>query len=77
MDAFMKNLAEAINQPDLEFSPKDELASLPNWDSLAILTTLSMLDQKYGILLSGPEIQSCKTIGELYEQTVKGRSSVK
>jgi len=42
------------------------LRDLPNWDSLAILTVLSMLDQKYGVTLSGAEIQNCERVADLY-----------
>jgi len=76
MDAFLNNLAMAINQPDMELSLDHELVDLPNWDSLAILTTLSMLDQEYGILLSGPDVQNCKTVGELRDQVEKRLSSL-
>jgi len=66
MQDFLKNLAEAINQPGAEFSPDNKLQDLPNWDSLAILTTLSMLDQEYGVAISGAELQACDTVSDLY-----------
>ena len=66
MNDFLKNLAEAINQPDLEIAPDAKLKELPNWDSLAILTTLSMMDQEYGVAMSGAELQSCDLVADLY-----------
>ncbi|HSH08896.1 MAG TPA: acyl carrier protein [Oceanipulchritudo sp.] len=68
MNAFLQNLAEALNQPDLEISPESRLKELPNWDSLAILTTLSMLDQEYGVMLSGIEIQTSETVRDLFSK---------
>ena len=73
MEAFLINLAEAIHQPGLEISPTDRLADLPNWDSLAILTVLSMVDQKYGMLISGPDVQNCVTVEDLYKQVMENR----
>ena len=73
MEAFLKHLAEAIHQPGLEISPAERLVDLPNWDSLAILTILSMLDQQYGILASGPDIQACRTVEDLYKWTTGER----
>ena len=66
MEDFLKNLAEAINQAGAEFTPDQKLLDLPNWDSLAILTTLSMLDLEYGVVISGADLQACETISDLY-----------
>ena len=66
MDAFLQNLAAALNLDDAQLQPGDRLQDLPNWDSLAILTTLAMLDAQYDVVLAGPEIQSCVTIADLF-----------
>ena len=66
MDQFLKNLAEALNNPDADIHPENKLQDLPNWDSLAILTTLSMLDQEYGVTVSGVELQNCQSVADLY-----------
>ena len=71
MDVFLKNLAEALNQPDADFRPEQKLSDIPNWDSLASLTTLSMLDMEYGVTLSGAELQACSTIADLQAKVVK------
>ncbi|MGC9451323.1 MAG: acyl carrier protein [Oceanipulchritudo sp.] len=74
MEDFLKQLADAINQPDLAIQPDHKLKELPNWDSLAILTTLSMMDQEYGITMSGAELQSCDSVADLYARVKEGRS---
>jgi acyl carrier protein len=66
METFIKNLAEALNQPETEIAAGKKLSELPNWDSLAILTTLSMMDAEYGVSLSGLELQSCESVADLY-----------
>ncbi len=73
MDAFIKHLAEALNQPEDAVRPEHRLVDLPNWDSLAILTTLSMLDMQYGCTLSGAELQSCTTVADLYAKVKQAR----
>lgn len=73
MDAFTSNLRDALNNPDLTIRPEDKLRDLPNWDSLAVLTVLSMLDQEYSVTLSGAEIQNCERVADLYA-TVQERS---
>ena len=64
MDDFLQNLAETLNQPGLEIHLDQRLQELPNWDSLAILTTLSMLDQEFNVTLSDTELQSCNSVAD-------------
>jgi acyl carrier protein len=74
MEEFLQNLAEALNQPDLQIDPQQKIKDLPNWDSLAILTTLSMLDQEYGVSMSGTELQSCETVADLQAKVEAAKS---
>lgn len=66
MEEFLKNLADALNQPDADLAPGQKLRDLPVWDSLAILTTLSMVDQEYNVTLSGTDLQSCDTVADIF-----------
>ena len=68
MEEFLKNLADALNQPDTDLAATQKLRDLPNWDSLAILTTLSMVDQEYNVTLSGADLQSCDTVADIYSK---------
>ncbi len=66
MDTFLTQFAEAINLPEQPLQPADKLRDLPNWDSLAILLTISMLDIEYGVTVSGAELQACTTVQEVF-----------
>jgi acyl carrier protein len=66
MDTFIENLAIGINLPEDSITPEIKLVELPNWDSLAILTTLSMLDMEYGVTVTGTELQNCNTVEDLF-----------
>lgn len=66
MNSFIENLAAAIALPADGIAPATKLADLPNWDSLAILTTLSMVDFEYSVSLTGLDLQNCATVSELY-----------
>lgn len=72
MNVFLNNLAEAINQPGLVIQPDQALRELPNWDSLAVLTTLAMIDEQYSVTLSGADVQACATVGDLYRKVQEG-----
>jgi acyl carrier protein len=49
-----------------KLNPDTELASLPQWDSLAVLTTLAFLDANYNVQTDGPTVQSCRTLADLH-----------
>jgi acyl carrier protein len=68
MDAFVEHLAEALEQSPEGLSRETKLRDIPNWDSLAILTTISMVDEQYDVTLSGPELQECETIGDVHRK---------
>lgn len=41
------------------------LASLPQWDSLAVLTVIALVGEQYGKVITGRQIGLCVTVGEL------------
>lgn len=63
---FIKHFENAIEglEPG-SISPETVLSDLPQWDSLALLTTLAMIDSEYEVQLSGAEIQQCRLVGDL------------
>lgn len=66
MEAFLTYFADAINLPDQVIDPESKLRDLPNWDSLAILMTISMLDIEYGQTVSGTQLQACTTVSDVF-----------
>ena len=47
------------------------LSSIPQWDSLALLGTLAMVDSEYNVQISGLELQSCSTVGDIANLVAK------
>lgn len=43
------------------------LASLPQWDSLAILLVISHFEQAYGLEIKGSQVRACRTVGAILE----------
>ena len=66
MNAFIDNFASAIGLPAEGILPETKLADLQNWDSLAILTTLSMVDLEYNVSLKGLDLQNCTTVADIF-----------
>ncbi len=64
--AFLRQFENAIEglTPG-SMRPETVLRELPQWDSLALLNILAMVDMEYGVQVSGLEIQACRTLQDL------------
>lgn len=69
IDDFIKNFEESIEglEPS-SVRPETVFRELPQWDSLAVLTTLAMIDAEYEVSISANEIAECRTIQELFDK---------
>ncbi len=52
---------DALTQAEEE----DLLASLPQWDSLAILLVVSHFEHAYGIEIKGDQVRACRTVADI------------
>ena len=64
---FVKSLEEILTMEPGSLGTDSVLADLDAWDSLAALSTITLIDANYGVTLEGTEILRCRTIGELIE----------
>lgn len=63
---FLKNLKESVDGlEDHELTTNTVLSDLAEWDSLGVLSTISMVDMEYQARITGAEVQDCQTIGDL------------
>ena len=72
---FVNNMAEQFYDTDAsEFTPDTEFKALEEWESLTALTVIAMIDQKYGVTVSGKDIREAATIEDLFKrvQELKG-----
>ena len=44
-----------------------------HWDSLAVLSTIALIDQELGITVDAGSLESCRSVGELLD--VVGRAA--
>lgn len=72
---FRTRFAEAIEGLDpTALGPATDFRALPEWDSLAVLSTIAMADAEYGATLTAKDIRGCADLGELGD-LVLARSS--
>jgi acyl carrier protein len=65
--SFIENVQAAVDfQDPVEIKAETELASLPEWDSLAALGVIVMFDMEYGKTITGNDLKNCTTIADLF-----------
>jgi len=62
--AFLEQMAEVLQVTPEELTPDFELNEV-NFDSLALISTISLVDEHFEITLNVDKLMSCKSIQEL------------
>ncbi len=65
MDDFLKEMADILDEEVV--NEDDVLENFPSWDSLAVLSVISMADDKFGVVIPAQAIRSVTTIRALFE----------
>lgn len=64
MSAFYEGMAEIFEiEPD-QIGPDTVLAEA-GWDSLAIVSTIALVDDVYGVALSANDLAACETVADI------------
>ena len=59
--------AEALEIEASSIDPEQAIAEYPEWNSLAWLTIMSLLDERYGIQLTGKDIRGFIRVNDVIE----------
>ena len=59
--------AEALEIEASSIDPEKTIAEYLEWNSLAWLTIMSLLDERYGIQLTGKDIRGFVTVNDVIE----------
>jgi acyl carrier protein len=65
MDEFLKSLATILELDQVNSA--DDLKAFPQWDSLAVLSVIAMLDANYGVNLRAADFGPVASAGELWK----------
>jgi acyl carrier protein len=68
IDGFIRNFEDAVEgiEPN-SLIPDTAFTDLAEWDSLAALSVLAMVDAEYEVEISGKELRGCKTLQNLFD----------
>lgn len=63
--AFLDQMKDVLDIDDRELSLDDEFKTFDEWDSLAYLSTIAMIDDEYGVVISSTEFRTLTTLGDI------------
>lgn len=67
MKDFIEKFAEIFDDVDASSLSEDtRFRELDDWDSIAGLSVIGMVDEEYDVTLNADDMRSCQTIGDLY-----------
>ena len=64
MEQFIERLVEVFEREDID--PEDEFRDYEEWDSLAFLSIIAMIDDHYDIVIPGEEFAKLDKIIDIY-----------
>lgn len=67
MKDFIEKFAEIFDDVDASSLCEDtRFREMDDWDSIAGLSVIGMVDEEYDVTLNADDMRSCQTIGDLY-----------
>ena len=70
MEKFVDLLREALERED-EIQMSDNFRSYDEWDSLAYLSVIALLDDEYDVQIEEAEFKQLKTVQDIYDAVKK------
>ena len=64
MEQFIERLVEVFEREDID--PEDEFRDYEEWDSLAFLSIIAMIDENYDIVIPGEEFAKLNKVIDIY-----------
>lgn len=67
-EEFVQEFAELLENEEVNENTK--FRELDEWDSLAALSTISTIDDEFGVTINNKDLRSVETVSELYDLVV-------
>jgi len=66
MNTFYEGLAEILEVDASELAPNFSFADAnADWDSLAIVSTIALVDDTYNVMLDGKSLAACEKVADI------------
>ncbi len=60
-------IADMFNEPAENLTPDTPRDSIPEWDSLGVLTLMAEMDEKFGVVLSDEDTEGMTKVDDLLQ----------
>lgn len=70
---FIEKFAEAIDVESSNLTVETEFRTLDEWDSVAYLSVIAMMDEEYDIQIEMSQFKQLKTLGAVAEYIEKNK----
>jgi acyl carrier protein len=71
VEQFVRHFENAVEGIEPEsLTPQTQYHRIPQWDSLALLCLLAMIDCEYEVQVPGMELKQCDTLEDVYKLVV-------
>lgn len=67
MENFIEKFAEVVEVDSVSLNPETEFRKLDEWDSLAYLSVIAMIDEEYDCQIESTEFKQLSTLGAIFE----------
>lgn len=71
MEDFIKKIEDVFEKPSGSIKQNDNFREYQEWDSLALLSLMAMLDDEYNVTIHRDDFQKINTIEEMYNYIKK------
>lgn len=69
MQDFIEKFAEIFDDIDIStLSGETKFRELDDWDSIAGLSVIGMIDEEYGVTFNADDMRACHTISDLFNR---------
>lgn len=73
---FMIDFAKLIEIDFKDLKADLKLEAIEGWDSLAVVSTIALVDQYFGLSISGEDIFQCRTFSDVLDLINNEKNSV-
>jgi acyl carrier protein len=71
---FIPQFAEALETDAGALAPSTAFKDLTNWDSLAALSVIAMIDEYHGVSVGGTDLETAGTLQDLWNLVAQRRA---
>ena len=63
---FIEKFKEVLEIEDRDLNLSDKFREYEEWDSLAFLSVIAMIDEEYDVLIEGKDFKELQTLGDIW-----------